>query len=267
MQKIKAFFIDFQEDFCNPKTGTLYVPGAEDDAQRAAQLIKRIGHKLDDIICTLDSHHPMHIANAVFWKKSDGSSPAPFTQITSKDVENGTYTPKIPGLYKHCLEYTRHIEANGRYTLMTWPSHCLISSVNHALVPDLFNVIRSWEEEFLAIADMVTKGSNYKTEHYSALRSEWIDSSDSSTSLNVNLIKALETSDTVLIAGQALSHCVANTIYDLVDSFADKSFIKKLVLLKDCTSNVPGFEALGEKFVKEMTALGMQITTSDKFLV
>lgn len=266
MNKIKLFLIDNQIDFCDPK-GNLYVPGAENDVKRTTDLIKRIGHKLDDIICTLDSHHVVHIANPVFWKNSKGEHPSPFTQITAKDVESGVWTTTIPSLYKHGLSYVQQLEKRGRYTLTIWNPHCLIGSVNHAIVPELFGAIKAWEEEFVAIAQMVTKGSNYKTEAYSVLKSEIPDPSDPNSQLNTGLIETLETCDTLIVAGQALSHCLANSIYDLADNFGDASFIKKIVLLTDCTSNVPGFESLGDKFIKDMTYRGMQVTTSDKFLV
>lgn len=265
--KIKLFIIDAQLDFCDPKTGSLYVGGAEQDVERTIALIKRIGPKLDDIQCTLDSHHLLHIANNVFWRKSDGSTPTPFTMVTYKDVEAGTYTPVIPSLYKHALAYTRQLETGGRYPLILWPTHCIIGSPNHSLVPALSKAVQDWELEFSAIAPMITKGSNYKTEHYSCFKAEVPDASDPSTQLNIDLVQSLQDADQILIAGQALSHCIANSIRDLASAFSDSSYAKKLVLLRDCTSNVTGFEKLGEDFIKEMTAKGMQVTTSDKVLI
>jgi len=55
-------------------------------------------------------------------------------------------------------------------------------------------------------------------------------------------------------------------VRDIAEAFGDDSYIKKLVLLEDATSPVPGFESLQDDFVKEMTARGMQIDTTDKFL-
>lgn len=265
MQKINLFLIDEQLDFCSP-TGSLYVPGAEHDVERVCSLIKRIGHKLNDIQCTLDSHYSMHVANNTFWRDSSGNTPNPFTQVTYKDVECGKYIPVIPSLYKHALYYTGQLEKQGKYTLTLWPRHCIIGSSGHSLVPNLSKVIQDWELEFSAIAPMTTKGSNYKTEHYSVLMAEVPDASDSKTQLNTELIQALESCDSLLICGEALSHCLASSVRHLVENFSDDS-IKKIVLLRDCTSSVPGFEALGEQFIKDMTHRGMQVSTSDKVLV
>jgi hypothetical protein len=38
------------------------------------------------------------------------------------------------------------------------------------------------------------------------------------------------------------------------------------VLLKDASSNVGNFEAYGEKFVNEMTARGMKVSTTVEYL-
>ena len=44
-----------------------------------------------------------------------------------------------------------------------------------------------------------------------------------------------------MIAGEALSHCVAGTVRDLADGLGDEQ-VGKLVLLTDCTSTVGGFD-------------------------
>jgi hypothetical protein len=39
-----------------------------------------------------------------------------------------------------------------------------------------------------------------------------------------------------------------------------------MVLLTDASSSVPGFEFLSDAFVREMTAKGMKLATTDTFL-
>lgn len=63
-----------------------------------------------------------------------------------------------------------------------------------------------------------------------------------------------------------LSHCVANTVTDIANAFADPATIRKLVLLTDCTSNVGGFDFLGQQFIADLTKKGMRLETSDSFL-
>jgi nicotinamidase-related amidase len=84
--------------------------------------------------------------------------------------------------------------------------------------------------------------------------------------MNTRLIQTLEEATIIAVTGEALSHCVANTGRDIANAFSDPRFVQKLVLITDCSSNVPGFDFLGQGFVKELLAKGMQISTSNDFL-
>lgn len=53
---------------------------------------------------------------------------------------------------------------------------------------------------------------------------------------------------------------------DIANAFADPATIRKLVLLTDCTSNVGGFDFLGQQFIADLTKKGMRLETSDSFL-
>jgi len=257
--------IDPQNDFCDPK-GALFVPGADEDMKRLAEMIRRVGNKLNDIHVTLDSHRTVDVAHPVFWKDSAGKHPDPFTIITSQDVESGKWQATNPGFASKALDYVKQLESNGRYPLCVWPEHCIIGTHGHAIYPELSDVLVEWERNRFAIVDYVTKGSNVFTEHYSAVQADVPDASDPSTMLNTRLIDILQSADLVAITGEALSHCVANTVTDIMDNFGDEN-IKKLVLLEDTTSNVPGFENLGEDFVKKAVAKGMQLAKSTDFLL
>ena len=60
--------------------------------------------------------------------------------------------------------------------------------------------------------------------------------------------------------------CLANTVRDIAAQFSDPKYISKIHLLRDATGNVPGFEALGEDFVRELSAKGMKVTTTTDFI-
>jgi nicotinamidase-related amidase len=251
-------------DFCDPK-GALYVPGAERDMQRLARLVRRTRDRLDDIHVTLDSHHWIHIAHPIFWKDSRGNHPPVFTRISRADVEQGVWTATVPGMYKRALDYVRKLETNGRYDLTIWPPHCLIGSSGHAVFPCLYSALQEWEVRF-AFVDYVTKGSNITTEHYSAVQADVPDASDPSTHINTELIRILQNADVVAVAGEALTHCLANTVRDIASNFGDDRFVSKIVLLTDATSAIPGFESVGDAFIADMTARGLQLSTTAEFL-
>jgi len=265
MSRVEALIIDPQEDFCNPN-GALFVPGADDDMSRAAKMIKRIMPRIDDIHVTLDSHHNFDVAHPIYWKDTSGKNPDPFTIISASDVENGVWTPTVSSLYKRSLEYVRALEANKKYPLCIWPPHCIIGSKYHAVVPELFDVLTEWEVTQTAMVDYVTKGSNVYTEHYSAVVADVVDPQDPGTQINTSLINTLEKADIIIALGEAGSHCLANTLRDIANSFGDDSCIKKIILITDATSPVPGFENLQDDFIKEMQAKGMQLSTTTEVL-
>ncbi len=137
--------------------------------------------------------------------------------------------------------------------LCIWPPHCLIGTWGHAIVPPVAQALYEWEGEFNRV-NFVAKGSNLFTEHYSAVRADVEDPDDVSTKLNVALIDMLTEADEILITGEALSHCVANSIRDVAKEFGD-SQVSKFTLLEDTSSNVGGFEKLGQDFVKDLVKL------------
>ena len=65
----------------------------------------------------------------------------------------------------------------------------------------------------------------------------------------------------LVLAGEALSHCVASTGRDLVDGLSGTD-VAKLALLTDCTSSVGGLEFLGQQFIEDMAARGMRLAKS-----
>lgn len=261
--KIELLTIDPQNDFCHPD-GSLFVPGAIDDMKRLAAMIHRLQDKLDDIHVTMDSHHFVDVAHPIFWMDSKGKNPDPFTIISNEDVKNGIYRTTNPQFQARMEEYVQILETNNRYPLCIWPPHCLIGSWGYGIVPELFEAFLEWEKSF-AIVDYVTKGSNFWTEHYSAVQADVPDPEDPDTQLNMRLIETLQKADIILLAGEARSHCLANTVRDIANNFGEEN-VKKMILLQDATSDVPGFESLGNDFVTEMRGRGMEVSTTEDFL-
>jgi nicotinamidase-related amidase len=280
---VQLLIVDPQNDFCTPaqelfdkqgkklkdepraRGASLYVPGANEDMQRLAAMILRLSTKLDDIHVTLDSHRMVQIFHPIFWKDAHGRHPSPFTVISVDDVEKGKWVTTNPAYARVALDYVRSLAANKRYVLCIWPYHCLIGTWGHSVHSDVSEALLRWEEDNFAVVDYVTKGSNITTEHYSGVRAEVIDPMDPTTMLNTELIGILNKADLIPFGGEALSHCLANTLSDVAAEFGDDN-VKKLVLLEDCTSNVPGFEQLGKDFVAKMVKKGMQVAKSTDFL-
>lgn len=265
-RKVHLLTIDPQNDFCiangpGGEKGQLVVGGAADDMVRLAAFITKNERRIEEIHCTLDSHQSVHIAHPIFWKDSKGVRPATFTTITADDVRKGTWQASYPPFQKRALAYVETLEKNGRYQLMIWPPHCLIGSWGAAVVPAVHAAMMAWENNRFNRVNFVAKGSNFFTEHYSGIQADVIDPGDASTKLNVNLIDALTQADEIVITGEALSHCVANTVRDVATQFGVDN-IKKFTLLTDTSSNVYMCDKLGQDFVLEMAGKGMKLTTT-----
>ena len=270
MQKIRAVIIDPQQDFCNPN-GSLYVPGAENDMKRLAGRVGRLKGKLADIHVTLDSHRKVDISHPMWWKDSSGKRPDPFTMITADDLKQGKWLTTQPSFFARSKAYLETLESGSRYPHVIWPEHCLIGDEGHNIVPELSGAIHEWEEQF-ASADYITKGSNPWTEHFSGVKAEVPDPEDPSTQVNTGLIQTLEEADIILLAGEALSHCLLSTVEDIANEFSDPTYIAKMVLLQDACSLIPdppGTTLFSDKvsaFLKDMQAKGMKLSTTEDFL-
>jgi nicotinamidase/pyrazinamidase len=254
--------IDGQNDFCNPK-GALFVPGADQDMARLSAFINANQKRITKIHATLDSHQIVHVAHPIFWVNSQGQNPGPFSSISKQDIDNGVWRAANPQLQQRAVDYVTKLTTNNRYPLTIWPPHCIIGSWGHSLVPTLSDALIAWEQGFRHV-NYVAKGSNPFTEHYSAVQADVPDDQDPSTKLNTLLIDTLSTADEILITGEALSHCVANTITDIANNFGDDN-IKKFTLLSDTSSNVPKCDKLGNDFVVSLTKRGMKTTTTVKW--
>ena len=205
---------------------------------------------------TLDSHHRLDIAHPTFWRTGDGQPVAPFTSITAAQVRAGDL-PRHDDDLPRTLAYLQELETRGRYTLMVWPIHCEIGSWGHNVHADVRAAYNRWEDAGQHIVRKVPKGTNPWTEHYSALMAEVPDPDDPRTQLNRGLLDALDRAELLLIAGEAGSHCVKATVEDLAQHLPGGK-LSRVVLLTDCMSPVPGFNAGQTAFLQRMRELGMQ---------
>ena len=294
-QKLHLLIVDPQNDFCiaddgHGNKGTLVVPGADADMSRVSRLIRRLGDKIDGISTTLDSHQTIGIERPRWWiRVSDGAEVAPFTclgihsdgkrivklNLTASGPQQTEeeYTTKIQSMLHHggstgagSFGYLKALASRQRYPHIVWTEHCIVGTWGWSIVPDLASTLTWWERQFMARVDYIVKGNNPWTEHFSGVKAEVPDPKDVGTQLNTHLIGTLEDADIVMLTGEALSHCVANTVTDIANAFADPATIRKLVLLTDCTSNVGGFDFLGQQFIADLTKKGMRLETSDSFL-
>lgn len=235
---VALFGIDIQVGFCNPKA-SLFVPGAVEDTIRSCQFIYSNLERISTIHFSLDTHRTYQIFLPTFWVNERHEHPEPFTIITSDDVASGKWLPI--GDADSALEYVEKLEQEGRYSLCVWPYHTMIGSLDHALMPDIFeaamfhSIVRTEPTRF------EFKGQHPLTENYSVLSPEIKELSGRAVGqFNIRFFDTLMNHDRLYIMGQASSHCVKNTIEDLISQVftVNPALIERVYVLEDCMSPV-----------------------------
>ena len=260
--KVCLLVIDPQVDFM--EGGNLAVVGGTADMQRIARMVQKHGEDIDEIRMTLDSHYRIHIAHASYWMDKKGNSPKPFTLISDEDIAKGIWTPRNPAHNDWGLKYPGRLKANGRFVLCIWPDHCIIGTPGQCIQPDFLAAVTDWESRFYGMAPRKTKGSCPHTEHYSAVQADVEYPGDPTTRLDTSFIDVLKRYDIIIMGGEASSHCLNFTARDILGRFSADQ-VKKTYLLTDGCSPVTGFEKMAEDFINEMTAKGMNLTTTTTF--
>jgi len=267
--------IDPQNDFCDlppqwhghdPASGARVAPalpvvGAHADMLRLADYIDRRGDDIEAITVTHDSHHRVDVAHPPFWRRADGGEVTPFTAISAQQVRGGVFVPRDAQALPRVLAYLDALDSRGRYALMVWPEHCLIGSWGQLVHPAVQAACGRWEARRMRPVQHVFKGDNPWTEHYSAFEAEVPDSDDADTRLNTALLGRLDLAKTLVVAGEAGSHCVCASVEDLVAHLPGAP-TGRIVLLTDCMSPVAGFEAQQADFFQRMSARGVALQTS-----
>jgi nicotinamidase-related amidase len=150
--------------------------------------------------------------------------------------------PDLPWLQRQVLDYCRRLEETGRHQLFLWPPHCLVGSSGHALVGivDEARLFHCFARDTNSV--FVSKGEALLTENYSVLAPEVELAHDGSRlgARDLPLLERLLAADRLILAGQASSHCVAETVFDLLAEIEHRAPEQagKVYLLEDCMSAV-----------------------------
>ncbi len=233
---VHLLLIDMQVDFCH-ENGSLYVPGAKGDIRRTIEFIYRNAESIGQITCSLDSHVPQQIFSPTWWVDANGRHPEPYTVIAAEEVAGGRWSPLL--MPEWSRQYVEELERQAKKQLVVWPYHVLIGSVGHALDPELWSAV-VWHALARQVEPQwVMKGSIPETEHYSIMQPEIDVPHRPGTARNQALLDTLAAADAVYIAGEAESHCVLETVEDIVSEFRSQpGMLEKVHLLQDCTSPV-----------------------------
>jgi nicotinamidase-related amidase len=249
--------IDAQVDFCHPD-GALFVPGADEDVNRIARLIDQHADQIDHIVVTLDTHQLLDIAHPHFWQNAEGKHPDPFTIISAESVVNGQWVPRFSA--DRAQQYVQALETDGQFQHLIWPEHCLIGSSGAALHDTLLVALKNWAHQRDRDYVAVQKGLYSLTEHFGVFQAQVPDPSVPETQFNATLVADLDRFDAIYMMGEAKSHCVANSLKQLLD-FAPV-MAEKLVLVTDCMSDVTGMGHLADPIYADAWTKNVRFTES-----
>jgi len=256
-RRVALLLVDVQNTFCLPEF-ELFVAGrsgrgATEDSERIAAFLYRHLDRITQVVLTLDTHTAAQIFHPLFWVDAAGEHPAPHTVITLQDVESGRWrvnpelAPAVAPRPRFDVEawgghYARRLAEGGKYPLVVWPYHSMVGGIGHALVSVVEEAVFFHAIARQSPTRVEVKGRNPLTENYSVLRPEVMEDASGIPidSPNRALVDHLLSFDTVVIAGEAKSHCVEWTVEDLLAEIRarDARLARKIVLLDDCSSPV-----------------------------
>ncbi len=281
-RRVALLLVDVQNTFCLPEF-ELFVAGrsgrgAVEDCARIAAFVYGYLDRVTQVIVTLDTHTAAQIFHPLFWVGPDGTHPPPHTVIALADVESGRWrvnpalAPAVAprtgfDVSAWARHYARRLADGGKYPLVVWPYHSMVGGIGHALVSAVEEAVFFHSIARQSPTRVEVKGQNPLTENYSVLRPEVVEDASGApiASANRALVEHLLSFDTVIVAGEAQSHCVAWTVEDLLSEIRarDPRRAERIVLLDDCSSPVvvPGvvdFTDAAEAAYARFAAAGMR---------
>lgn len=242
---VALVLVDMQLDFIYPD-GALGVPGAVEDTERLLRWAYRNIDKITHIMASIDTHVPYQIFSPLYWREMrDGSweMPHPLTMITSQSYMNPHRPLMIPDFDDDetwNIEYIEHLEQNAQKNLMLWTLHCLEGSIGRALHPAVSDLLLFHSAARQTNPTFRPKGTSIATEHYGIFAAEKPVPTEPDTQVDANQLAMLSNFKKIYVAGQAKSHCVFETVRQMIEWGADNAahMLPKIHILMDATSSV-----------------------------
>lgn len=265
---VNLLLIDMQVDFCH-ENGSLYVPGAEEDIRRVIEFIFRHAANIQKIGCSLDTHLPHQIFHSSWWEDSEGMPPSPLSVLNNDDIGE-QWQPQFHEQWSQ--EYVQKLEKKEQKELTIWPYHVLQGSVGNLLDQELYSAV-FWHAALTGTnPEFLVKGTEPKTEHYSVMAPEIIPDDADMHETKPRLHGFVDSADALIVAGEAKSHCVQETLDDFVAMYEDDhpAYLEKIYVLEDCTSPVQhpeiDFDRIASEAFERFARKGINIVDSTQDL-
>jgi len=243
-ERVLFLGIDVQQDFMDH--GALGVAGAQKDVERMTRFIYDNMEKISNIAVSMDTHTPHQIFHPCWWIDENGEHPAPYTMITLKDLDEGRWRAVINP--QASREYVKHLEQDAKKALCIWTYHCMQGTTGAALENQFANMIYFHSVARKAVVQRLVKGQDPMSEMYGIIRPEY----DTKGYMNLEFLNKLERFDKVLIAGEAKSHCVLESIKQILEYYETRPEVtEKVYVLEDCMSSISGYEDMANQMFED----------------
>jgi nicotinamidase-related amidase len=255
------------------------------DSLILTELIYNHTDKIDRILATVSTRDLLHISHPHFWINDDGFHPAPFTQITSQDVNTGKYVPNPRmrlsltkdtfdekyfkqtvlddnyefDLFQYTVSYLQQLEASNRFNHSIWPQHCLVGTEGSSIVEPVMEALLKWTEDTGKSVEWMYTPRNQLTEMTSILRANVVISQ--ATSYNYDWLETLLLSERLLVAGQTKSHAVNWSMRDLLLEWPHTD-VSRIQVIVDTMSPMDGFETEAGEFEMFLKEAGVELVTA-----
>lgn len=255
-ERVLFIGIDLQNDFM--ENGELGVPNSHQDIENITSFLYRNLHKITTVAVSLDTHELQQIFHPSWWRDKDGKQPAPFTIITAADVEAGAWIAVEKPV--ESLAYLHNLEKIGKKQLCIWPYHCIQGTHGAALEGQFSNILHFHSIARNAKIEKIVKGQNPLSEMYGIIKPEYAVMDEG----NDEFLQSLKSYDTIIIAGEAKSHCVLESVKQIIEHYKDdRSITTRIYLLNDCMSSIPGYEEETEDAFQQLKkAYGVHIVNA-----
>lgn len=235
VEQVLVIGIDVQNDFM--ENGSLAVPGSHADVERFTRFIYNNVDKIAQIAVSIDTHNPFQIFHPCWWVDADGNNAPPFTPITLKDLDDGKWFPVVDPMRSR--RYVEGLATKAKKDLFIWTYHCLQGTFGAALENQFANMVYFHSVAKKTMVNRIVKGTDCFSEMYGLFAPEF----DEKGFINLDVLNKMAKFDKIIVGGQAASHCVLESIRQLLEFHANnKEVTRKVYFLEDCSSIIPGFE-------------------------
>lgn len=250
--------IDLQYDFMDE--GSLGVTGAIEDMKRLLQWFYQNLEKITAISLSKDTHNIYQVFFPAWWISPDGRQPAPLTAITLADLDNNKWLPVVNPVGSR--DYVENLEKQGKKTLVIWPYHCIQGTIGAAIDNQLMNLAMYHSLVRRTRLNIIVKGTDPMSEMYGIFKPEY----SPTASINVKVLDAIAKFDKIVITGQAKSHCVLESIAQMLEHYQnDPETMGKIYIIEDTMSVIQSFEDATEEAFDDFRRRGVNLVSTQDF--